>query len=145
MVVVTTGTLSLGINTPCKIVVPSGDCVYLTMPNFRQASGRAGRRSFDLLRNVVFQGVGCGQGSRLLSSQLPDLNGHVPFITSFVLRLLGLLHRTKIANYAIQMVNSLLSHPRLYLGDDSFRHPVLHRVRFSIQYLCSQGLAGRRG
>lgn len=40
MVVVTTGTLSLGINMPCKIVVPSGDCVYLAVPNFRQSSGR---------------------------------------------------------------------------------------------------------
>ena len=45
----------------------------------------------------------------------------------------------------MQMVNSLLSHPRLYLGGDSFRHQVLHHVRFSIEYLRSQGLVGSKG
>jgi hypothetical protein len=45
----------------------------------------------------------------------------------------------------MQMVHSLLSHPRLYLGGDSFRHQVLHHVRFSIEYLRSQGLIGAQG
>jgi hypothetical protein len=144
-VVVATGTLSLGINMPCKSVVFSGDSVYLTALNFRQASGRAGRRGFDLLGNVVFHEIGVGKACRLLSSRLPDLNGHFPLTTSFVLRLLGLLHGTKNADYAMQMVNSLLSHPRLYLGGDSFRHQVLHHVRFSIEYLRSQGLIGPQG
>jgi hypothetical protein len=144
-VVVATGTLSLGINMPCKTVVFSGDSVFLTALNFRQASGRAGRRGFDLLGNVVFQEIGVDKACRLLSSRLPDLNGHFPLTTSFILRLLGLLHGTNNATYAMQMVNSLLSHPRLYLGGDSFRHQVLHHVRFSIEYLRSQGLVGSKG
>jgi superfamily II RNA helicase len=144
-VVVATGTLSLGINMPCKTVVFSGDSVFLTALNFRQASGRAGRRGFDLLGNVVFQQITVDKACRLLSSRLPDLNGHFPLTTSFILRLLGLLHGTNNAPYAMQMVNSLLSHPRLYLGGDSFRHQVLHHVRFSIEYLRSQGLVGAKG
>ena len=144
-VVLATGTLSLGINMPCKTVVFSGDSIYLTALNFRQASGRAGRRGFDLLGNVVFQEIAVDKACRLLSSRLPDLNGHFPLTTSFVLRLLGLLHGTKNANYAMQMVNSLLSHPRLYLGGDFFRHQVLHHVRFSMEYLRSQGLVGAKG
>ena len=56
-VVIATGTLALGINMPCKTVVFSGDSVFLTALNFRQAAGRAGRRGFDLLGNVVFQGI----------------------------------------------------------------------------------------
>jgi len=144
-VVVATGTLSLGINMPCKTVVFSGDSVFLTALNFRQASGRAGRRGFDLLGNVVFQDIGVDKACRLLSSRLPDLNGHFPLTTSFILRLLGLLHGTNNATYAMQMVNSLLSRPRLYLGGDSFRHQVLHHVRFSIEYLRSQGLVGSKG
>jgi superfamily II RNA helicase len=56
-VVVATGTLALGINMPCKTVVFSGDSVFLSPQNYRQASGRAGRRGFDLLGNVVFNGI----------------------------------------------------------------------------------------
>ena len=52
-VVIATGTLALGINMPCATVVFSGDSVFLTALNFRQGAGRAGRRGFDLLGNVV--------------------------------------------------------------------------------------------
>lgn len=144
-VVVATGTLSLGINMPCKTVVFSGDSVFLTALNFRQASGRAGRRGFDLLGNVVFQDISVDKACRLLSSRLPDLSGHFPLTTSFILRLLGLLHGTQNSRYAMQMVDSLLSQPRLYLGGESFKHQVLHHVRFSIEYLRSQGLVGPNG
>lgn len=77
-VVVATGTLALGINMPCKTVVFSGDSVFLTALNFRQAAGRAGRRGFDLLGNVVFQGISDAKICRLISSRLPELNGHFP-------------------------------------------------------------------
>ncbi|KAK0620209.1 hypothetical protein B0T14DRAFT_225802 [Immersiella caudata] len=60
-VVVATGTLAMGgINMPCKIVVFTGDSIYLTALNYRQASGRAGRRGFDVLGNIVFHEVCAG-------------------------------------------------------------------------------------
>lgn len=74
-VVVATGTLALGINMPCKTVVFSGDSVFLTALNYRQAAGRAGRRGFDMLGNVVFHGVSESKIHRLVSSRLPDING----------------------------------------------------------------------
>ena len=89
-VVIATGTLALGINMPCATVVFSGDSVFLTALNYRQAAGRAGRRGFDLLGNVVFQGISRNKVNRLLSSRLPDLSGHFP-VSQFENFLKGLL------------------------------------------------------
>jgi hypothetical protein len=144
-VVIATGTLSLGINMPCSTVVFSGNSLFLTALNFRQASGRAGRRGFDLLGNVVFHGISVDKSCRLLSSRLPDLNGHFPVTTTLVLRLFTLLHGSKNSQYATQVIRSLLSQPRLYLGGESFKQQVLHHLRFSIEYLRKQNLLGSRG
>ncbi|KAI9740289.1 MAG: hypothetical protein M1834_004867 [Cirrosporium novae-zelandiae] len=144
-VVFATGTLALGINMPCKTVVFSGDSVYLTALNFRQAAGRSGRRGFDLLGNVVFHGISVNKACRLISSRIPDLNGHFPLTTTLVLRLLNLLHESKQAPFAVHAVDSLLSQPRLLLGGESFKHQVLHHLRFSIEYLRVQGLVGPHG
>ncbi|ESZ96877.1 hypothetical protein SBOR_2742 [Sclerotinia borealis F-4128] len=144
-VVIATGTLSLGINMPCATVVFSGDSVFLTALNFRQAAGRSGRRGFDLLGNVVFQGVSRERASRLLSSRLPELTGHFPITTTLVLRLFTLLNDSKSSPYAIRAINSLLSQPRLYLGGQSFKEQVLHHLRFSIEYLRRNALLGPGG
>lgn len=144
-VVIATGTLALGINMPCKTVVFSGDSVFLTALNYRQCAGRAGRRGFDLLGNVVFQGLSEQKVCRLLSSRLPDLNGHFPITTTLVLRLFTLLHESKNAKYAVSAINGLLSQPRLYLGGASFKDQTMHHLRFSIEYLRRQYLLDHRG
>lgn len=130
---------------PCKTVVFSGDSVFLTALNFRQGAGRAGRRGFDILGNVVYHGISLDKACRLLSSRLPDLNGHFPMTTTLVLRLFTLLHESKNSTYARRAINALLSQPRLYLGGESFKDQVLHHLRFSIEYLRRQGLLGSRG
>lgn len=144
-VVVATGTLALGINMPCKTVVFSGDSVFLTALNYRQCAGRAGRRGFDLLGNVVFQGVSREKVCRLISSRLPDLNGHFPITTTLVLRLFTLLHESKNSKYAASAINALLSQPRLYMGGPSFKDQTMHHLRFSIEYLRRQYLLGSNG
>lgn len=144
-VVIATGTLSLGINMPCATVVFSGDSVFLTALNFRQAAGRSGRRGFDLLGNVVFQGISRERASRLLSSRLPDMTGHFPITTTLVLRLFQLLNDSGNSKYAVQAVNSLLAQPRLYMGGQSFKEQVLHHLRFSIEYLRRNDLLGPGG
>jgi len=144
-VVIATGTLALGINMPCKTVVFSGDSIFLTALNYRQAAGRAGRRGFDLLGNVVFQGISTDRICRLMSSRLPDLNGHFPITTSLTLRLFNLLHDSDNSTYARKAINSLLSQPRLYLGGQNFQDQVLHHLRFSIEYLRRQFLIDVNG
>ena len=144
-VVIATGTLALGINMPCKTVVFSGDSVYLTALNFRQGAGRAGRRGFDPLGNVVFHGVSGSKVMRLMGSRLPDLNGHFPLTTSLLLRLFGLLSESRNAPFAVRSINALLSQPRLCLGGEESRMMVLHHVRFSIEYLRRQHLLSAEG
>lgn len=90
-VVISTGTLALGINAPARVrptpptqpvlaandlsqtCVFGGDSVFLTALNFRQCAGRAGRRGFDNLGLVVFVGVSLDRIQRLLLSRLPKL------------------------------------------------------------------------
>jgi superfamily II DNA or RNA helicase len=144
-VIVATGTLALGINMPCKTVVFSGDSVFLTALNYRQAAGRAGRRGFDMLGNVVFHGISMSKIHRLISSRLPDLNGHFPITTSLVLRLFTLLDESKNSPFAVRSVNALLSQPRLYLGGEESKMTVLHHLRFSIEYLRRQFLLDGHG
>jgi Lhr-like helicase len=144
-VVIATGTLALGINMPCKTVVFAGDSVFLTALNFRQCAGRAGRRGFDLLGNVLFLGIPVERVFRLMSSRLPDLNGHFPITTSLVLRLATLLHGSNNSDFAIRTINSILSQPRLYLGSPKSKMAVLHHLRFSIEYLRRQSLLDIHG
>ncbi|ATY61484.1 DEAD DEAH box [Cordyceps militaris] len=144
-VVVATGTLALGINMPCKTVVFFGDSVFLTPLNYHQGSGRAGRRGFDLLGNVVFVGMPLARALEIMSSRLPDLNGHFPLSTTLVVRLLGLMHHTKSSEYATRAMNSILSLSRLYLGGPSDQMAIKHHLRFSIEYLRRQQLLSQDG
>ncbi|KAI0397969.1 P-loop containing nucleoside triphosphate hydrolase protein [Xylariaceae sp. FL0594] len=144
-VVIATGTLALGINMPCKTVVFAGDSVFLTALNYRQCAGRAGRRGFDVLGNVVFHGLPYSKICMLLSSRLPDLNGHFPITTSLVLRLTALLHESKNSEFAVRSIDAILSQPRFVLGGSEEKSAVLHHLRFSFEYLRRQNLLGRDG
>ncbi|CEF75396.1 hypothetical protein FGSG_10059 [Fusarium graminearum PH-1] len=144
-VVVATGTLALGINMPCKTVVFSGDSVFLSPQNYRQASGRAGRRGFDLLGNIVFNGIAQERVHEIMSSRLPALRGQFPIATTLILRLLVLLDGTDSCPFAVNAVNALLSQTRLYLGGPDAEMSVKHHLRFSIEYLRRQNLLSAKG
>ncbi|TFK74040.1 P-loop containing nucleoside triphosphate hydrolase protein [Pluteus cervinus] len=144
-VIIATGTLALGINMPTKTSVFSGDSVFLTALNYRQAAGRAGRRGFDNLGNVVFHGISESQVFRLMSSKLPSLLGHFPISVSLILRSFILLHNSDDSEYAKRTIDSLLKQNRLILGGSTYRHQVLHHLRFSIEFLRRQHLLGADG
>lgn len=86
-----------------------------------------------------------GRVYEIMSSRLPDLQGHFPLSTTLVLRLLSLLHNTGNGEYAVNAVNSMLSQTRLYLGGPSNQMAIKHHVRFSIEYLRRQNLLTREG
>ncbi|EPS44371.1 hypothetical protein H072_1643 [Dactylellina haptotyla CBS 200.50] len=144
-IVIATGTLALGINMPCKTVGFLGDSVYLTALSYRQCSGRAGRRGFDLFGNVIFHGLSRAKVNRLICSRLPSLKGHFPISTSLVLRMFSLLGGSNESQYSRKAVSQLLSQSRLFLGGNSFKEQVLHHLRFSVEYLRRQQLIDGRG
>ncbi len=143
--VVATGTLALGINMPCKTVVMMGDSAFLTPLNYHQASGRAGRRGFDLLGNVVFHGVPTQRVFEIMSAKLPDLRGQFPLTPSLILRLLTLSHHTENADYSRKALEGLLSQTRVYLGGPESEMAIKHHVRFSIDYLRRRHLLSATG
>jgi len=85
-VVISTGTLSLGINMPCKTVVFAGDYPSLTPLTYQQMSGRAGRRGNDDFGNVVFFGLPKHRVFTLISANITNLVGNQPITPSLTLR-----------------------------------------------------------
>ncbi|KAJ4307321.1 hypothetical protein N0V88_000704 [Collariella sp. IMI 366227] len=144
-VVVATGTLAMGINMPCKTVVFTGDSIYLTALNYRQASGRAGRRGFDVLGNVVFHDMPPQRALEIMSARLPDLRGQFPTSATLILRLFILLHGTNNSDFADGAVRSLLTQNRLYMGGPAAKMSIAHHLRFSIDYLRRQHLLSATG
>ena len=51
-------------------------------------SGRAGRRGFDPMGNVIFFGIPYRKVQRLMTANIPKLVGNFPITVSLVLRLL---------------------------------------------------------
>ncbi|KAF9435528.1 hypothetical protein BGZ76_006111 [Entomortierella beljakovae] len=138
--VFSTGTLAMGINMPCKTSVFAGDSVFLTALNYRQMSGRAGRRGYDNQGNVVFYQLPQAKINRLLTSSLPRLTGHFPLSTTLVLRMLILLRQCPDTDYAKKAISGLLTDSLFCLGKEKLGSQVGHHLRFSIEYLRRQGL-----
>lgn len=144
-VVIATGTLALGINAPAKTSVFCGDSPYLTALMYRQCAGRAGRRGYDLLGNVIFYGLPLDRVQRLVLSKLPSLAGNFPLTSTLTLRLLNLLEGSNYAPVAVKAVKSLLSLPHISFASDAGRHQLLHHLRFSIEYLRRSRLLDKHG
>lgn len=70
-----TETLALGINMPCRTTIFAGDTLFLDPMNYKQMSGRAGRRGYDTLGNIVFFGISKNRVRNLMVSNLPEIQG----------------------------------------------------------------------
>lgn len=130
---------------PCKTVVFSGDSTYLTALNYRQGAGRAGRRGFDILGNVVFYDFTLQRAKEIMSMRLSDLRGHFPISTSLVLRVSSLLHQTGRCDYSRQSLKALFSQTRMYLGGPEGKEAIKHHLRYSIEYLRRHHLLSAKG
>ncbi|XP_075467930.1 putative ATP-dependent RNA helicase DDX60 isoform X3 [Ascaphus truei] len=138
-VVTATGTLALGINMPCKSVVFMHDSVYLDALNYRQMSGRAGRRGQDLLGSVFFFNVPMPKVKKLMKSNVPELKGQFPLSISLVLRLMLLAAKAEDKEDAKAKVLSILKHSMM-----SFKQPCETQMLkmfflFSLHFLIHEG------
>ncbi|KAK4047372.1 hypothetical protein OIV83_005419 [Microbotryomycetes sp. JL201] len=144
-VVISTETLALGINAPARTAIFGGDSIALNALNFRQCAGRAGRRGFDTLGNVLFVGVRLDRIERLLLSKLPKLTGTFPLTTTMVLRIQNLLWGSDYAPLAKQDIDTLMTIPRLAVNDAGERPLVHYFTRFALEYLRRMGLVDETG
>ncbi|XP_036137795.1 probable ATP-dependent RNA helicase DDX60 isoform X2 [Molossus molossus] len=144
-VVTATGTLALGINMPCKSVVFAQNSIYLDALNYRQMSGRAGRRGQDLLGDVYFFDIPLPKIEKLIKSNVPKLRGQFPFSISLVLRLMLLASKGDDPEDAKAKVLSVLKHSLL-----SFKQPrIMEMLKlyflFSLQFLVKEGYLDQEG
>ncbi|XP_032154511.1 probable ATP-dependent RNA helicase DDX60-like isoform X5 [Sapajus apella] len=144
-VVTATETFALGIHKPCKSVVFAQDSVYLDALNYRQMSGRAGRRGQDLLGDVYFFDVPLPKIKRLIASNVPELRGRFPLSITLVLRLMLLASKKDDPEDAKAKVLSVLKHSLL-----SFKRPrAMETLKlyflFSLQLLIKEDSLDKKG
>ncbi|XP_044173202.1 probable ATP-dependent RNA helicase DDX60 isoform X1 [Acropora millepora] len=139
-VVAATGTLALGIHMPCKTVVFAGDSPYLNSLQYRQMSGRAGRRGFDPVGNVVFFGVPYRKVQRLITANIPKLVGNFPINVSLVLRLLLMTSKGDDEKDALTKALTLLSHPFICQKHPETENQIKKHFLFSVELLARLSL-----
>ena len=137
-VVFATGTLALGIHMPCKTVVFANDSVYLNTLQYHQISGRAGRRGYDLVGNVIFFGIPQAKIQRLMTVDLPRITGNFPLNVSLVLRLLLLVNTVEDREIAMNQVLTLLQNPLICKNQPELDHQLKHHFLFSVELLVRQ-------
>jgi hypothetical protein len=141
-VVVATSTLALGVNMPAKSVTLCGDSKLLTPLQYRQMSGRAGRRGYDSIGHCIFFAVPPRKVFRLLKSPLNSLRGHFPINTTIALKMADYYSLAKDKKDAVTALTPLLREPFFvdtYTGQH-FRQQMNFYFRYSLDLLHSKAL-----
>lgn len=136
-VVIAEKTLALGINMPAKSVVFCGDSQELTPLLYRQMSGRAGRRGYDNVGNIIFYSVPPRKSFTLMKSPLSTLQGKYPISDTLTLRMIQYYNGVSDQSFAIQSMNTLLRYP-LFTHNNTSQHihkQLQYHFRFTFQYL----------
>uniref|UniRef100_A0A6A7G030 ATP-dependent RNA helicase DDX60 isoform X1 n=2 Tax=Hirondellea gigas TaxID=1518452 RepID=A0A6A7G030_9CRUS len=149
-VVVTTETLSLGVNMPCRTTVFAGDSPKLTPLRYRQMMGRSGRRGYDNVGHVIFLGIPPHKISYLMTSSLLSLHGNFAMSTTSVLRALISHSEADDKKFRLRSIANLLQETFSPPSQNSAEHPLKalevlkkqigYHYRFSLEYLVQIGL-----
>ncbi|NXP18038.1 DDX60 helicase, partial [Scytalopus superciliaris] len=138
-VVTATSSLALGINMPCRSVVFAEDSVFLDALNYRQMSGRAGRRGQDLIGNVFFYDIPLPKVERLLKSNVPQLKGQFPLTISLILRLMVFAAKADDKADAKAKALSVLKHSLMSFKKERYAEILKIYFMFSLQFLVKEG------
>ncbi|NXJ82194.1 DDX60 helicase, partial [Trogon melanurus] len=144
-VVTATSTLALGINMPCKSVVFAEDSVFLDALNYRQMSGRAGRRGQDMIGNVFFYDIPLPKVERLIKSNVPQLKGQFPLTVTLILRLMLLAAKADDKADAKAKALSVLKHSLMSFRKERYAEIVKIYFMFSLQFLIKEGYLDQEG
>lgn len=139
------GTLAYGINMPCRTVIFVGDHIFLNALQFRQMSGRAGRRGFDTLGHVIFMHVPQRKVASLMISPMPQLHGNFPLTVTLALRVLTLQKEADQHPAITGDLLRLLQKPFFASEDASFGQKMQHLFSYALMYLRQQVMLNSTG
>ncbi|KAL9648214.1 hypothetical protein ABK040_009218 [Willaertia magna] len=156
--ILATSTLALGINMPCRTVVIGGKSIYMSNVIFKQCCGRAGRRGYDHLGNVVLFGLSASTINRYLLSESPSLLGTNAITPSFVLRLFTSLNEADLERYAkkeqplketmINRIQRVIENPLSSVSMNKIENvskKMKYYVRFAVEFLRQFELINQKG
>ena len=145
-ILISTSTLALGIHMPCKTVVFYKDSLFLTALQFRQMSGRAGRRGYDLIGNVIFHNIHTEKFNLLNTAPVGRLYGNHIWSTSTLLRLIILLNNQE-TKENIGMALTLFHSPFVSstASNNHISDVIKYEVLFSDHYLMQEDFINESG
>ncbi len=139
-IVFTSASLAMGVNMPARTVVFAGDDPHLNPLTYRQMMGRAGRRGYDHVGNVVFYGIAPRKVSYLMTSQLTSLTGHYPLTNTLPVKAMDLYRGySESKDYALGIFRNFFTPP---FGDRKARitsEQIKYLFRCSLDYQIHNG------
>jgi hypothetical protein len=116
---------------PTKTVAFVKDSIQLDALQYRQSSGRAGRRGFDVQGNIVFIDIPMSKIRHLTISAIPNIRTHFPTSVTFLMRLLYLYSKAEDKKDAINRSLIALQCPF------NAQSPLTHRlIDIQIRFHC---------
>ena len=130
---------------PCRTVIFVGDHIFLNALQFRQMSGRAGRRGFDSLGHAIFMHVPQRKCASLLVSPVPQLHGNFPLSVTLALRAFTLQQEAPQDADITNDLLRLLQRPFFASTDPSLGQKMQHLFSYSLVYLQQQVMLNSKG
>jgi hypothetical protein len=123
---------------PAKTVAFVKDSIYLDALQYRQSSGRAGRRGFDVQGSIIFLDIPISKIRHLTISAIPNIQTYLPTSVTYLMRLLYFNSTAEDKKDAINRSLISLQCPfnasqtliKKHLGETQTRYHFLHSLDF---------------